>query len=340
MRGGLLAPLFKLIAFLVVTSFFFYVLAETIDNASFGSTNSYHAIFTDATGVRPGDDVRVAGVRVGTVSSIKIVNHDEAQVSFTVVKSRPLPASTIVRIRYRNLVGQRYLDISQGAGSDTVLAKGATIPVSQTENALDLTVLFAGFKPLFEGLDAPQINDLSMEIVQTLQGEGGSIDMLLTNLSSLTNSLADKDQVIGSVVDNLSSLLTTVGERDAQFSNLIVQLQGFISGLAQDRNTIGSSIDGINALATSTAGLLTNIRQPLAKDIVDLKALTDKLDNHQGDLTYLVQHLPNTLAALTRTASYGSWLNFYLCTVNGAITLPGNQVVTIPVTHSKAARCS
>lgn len=337
---GLLSPLLKLVTFLVVTSFATYVLAATIANTSYGKTTSYKANFVDVNGLQLGDDVRIAGVRVGSITGIKIVNHNDAQVAFTVQKSRPLPKATEAHLRYRNLIGQRYLDIEQGAGDpNDFLKKNATIPETQTFPALDLTTLFQGFKPLFQGLDATEINKLSTEIIQTLQGEGGSFELLLSNLGDLTNAIADKDQVIGSVVDNLTSVLTAVGSRDTELSNLILQLQQFVTGLAQDRNVIGNSIKGINDLTTSTASLLTKIRAPLAKDIVDLTSLTGVLNKNSDTVKYVIQQLPSTVATLVRTASYGSWFNFYLCTMSGTITLPGKNVVQIPVQKNSASRC-
>ena len=349
---GFIAPLIKLAIFLVVTSFATYVLATTIANTSYGATTTYKADFTDVSNLQVGDDVRIAGVRVGTVSNVSIVKQDGtgcrpdhgsfcAQVSFAVAKSRPLPASVQVAVRYRNLIGQRYLDVSQGAGSSTrMLHADQVIPTSHTTPAIDLTVLFAGFKPLFQGLDADQINQLASEIIQTLQGEGGSLDLLLGTLADLTNSVADKDHVIGEVIDNLSAVLNTVGNRDAELSNLIVQLQGFVSGLAKDRHTIGNAIDGINNLATSTAGLLRKVRAPLAKDITDITGLVGVLNRNSGTITYVLQQLPGTVGALIRTASYGSWFNFYLCSVNGTITLPGGKIMDIPLQNSPKARCN
>ena len=340
---GLLAPLIKLIAFLLVTTAATYVLAATIANTSFGDTNSYKADFVDASGLNVGDDVRVAGVRVGTVSDIKVVKDDSghrvAQVAFTVAKDRPLPKSVDVSLRYRNLVGQRYLDVTQGAGETGVLSAGSTIPTSQTHPAVDLTVLFQGFRPLFQGLDADQINALSTELIQTLQGEGGSLELLLSTLADLSNSVADHDAVIGDVVTNLTDVLNTLGDRDTELSNLIVQLQGFVSGLAKDRVTIGNAIDGINGLATSTAGLLTKVRAPLAQDIKDVTGLVGVLNKNKGDVQYVLQQLPNTVGTLIRTASYGSWFNFYLCTVSGTLTLPGGTALKIPLTTSPKARC-
>src|SRR5581483_2143492 len=142
---GLLAPLIKLVAFLLVTFAATYVLAATIANTAYGSTKTYHAMFTDTEGLSHGDDVRIAGVRVGTISGIKLVrNHAdndkwESRITFTVVSTRSLPTSTIATLRYRNLVGQRYLDLAQGAGdANDIMAAGSTIPVTQTHPALDL----------------------------------------------------------------------------------------------------------------------------------------------------------------------------------------------------------
>jgi phospholipid/cholesterol/gamma-HCH transport system substrate-binding protein len=337
---GLLAPLIKLIVFLVVTSTATYVLAATIANTSFGSTQTYKADFTSAQGLNIGDDVRIAGVRVGTVSGINIVRHNVAEVSFTVEKSHPLPSSAQIKLRYRNLVGQRYLDVSQGAGDSTKLQKpDVPIPTSRTTPPVDLTVLFAGFKPLFEGLDADQINKLSTAIIATLQGEGGSLETLFNLVGDLTNSLADRDQLIGQVIDNLNTVLDTLGQRDTELSNLIVQLQQFISGLANDRFTIGNALDGINKLTTNTAGLLTQVRAPLAKDIRDITGLVGVLNNNSGTLQFVINELPATIGPLVRTASYGSWFNFYLCSMQGTMTLPGGKVLNIPLKPANKSRC-
>lgn len=335
---GLLAPLIKLVAFLVITVLVTYVLAVTISNQSFGSVHSYKANFTDVTGLNEGDDVRIAGVRVGTVDSIKILKRKNdtsvAQVGFTVQKSRPLPVSITAAMRYRNLVGQRYIDVEPVAGgSSKVLKPGGTIPLTQTKPAVDLTVLFQGFQPLVQGLDPTQVNQLSYEVIQTLQGEGGALMTLLSNLAGLTNALADKDRVIGDVIDNLSSVLKAVGDRDNELSNLIIQLKNFVSGLAKDRTTIGNSISGINNLATSTAGLLTQIRAPLKADVKDLTGLAASLNKNKKTVQYVLDNLAPTVGGLIRTAQYGSWFNFYLCSISGDVSVgSGATGLKIPIT--------
>jgi phospholipid/cholesterol/gamma-HCH transport system substrate-binding protein len=339
-------PLIKLVIFLVITGVTTYVLAATISNSAFGATYSYAANFTDVTGLESGDDVRVAGVKVGQVGSISIVQRKGqpsiAHVTFTVEQSRPLPESTTATLRYRNLVGQRYLDIENGPGNSTKMLKpGDTIPIDQTHPAVDLTVLFDGFRPLVQGLNPNTINQLSFEVIKTLQGEGGSLQLLLGNLADLTNSIADKDKVIGDVVDNLDSVLTAVGNRDQELSQLIIELRRFVSGLAQDRTTIGNSIDGINHLATSTAGLLKNVRAPLRNDITKLTGLVGILNSDKPTVKFLINQLPPTLAGLIRTAQYGSWFNFYLCKAEVTLTLPGSKPMNIALTQKQnTTRCN
>jgi len=349
---GLLSPQLKLVAFLLVTTMATYVLAATITNAGFGKTVSYHGLFHDATGLLVGDDVRVSGVRVGTIKGIKLVREPGtpapatapfvADVTFSVAVDRPLTTWTVAKLRFRNLVGQRYLALDQGSEvpgvAQTTLKPKATIPLSQTEDALDLSTLFAGFKPLFSGLDPSEINDLSMEIIQTLQGEGGTVDNLLAQTAQLTSAIADKDKVIGDLIDNLSAVLDTVGQRDAKLSDLISQLQRWVSGLAGDRKTIGDSITGINNLTSATAGLLDKSRPQLKQDVEDLTGLAQTLNSGSTLIDGVLQRLPDKVAALTRTATYGSWFNFFVCSLGGTVTLPGGAKLT-PSVAFPPARC-
>ena len=176
----------KLLIFIIVTTLATAVLVMTIGNISFAPKNEYKAEFVDATGVVKGDDVRIAGVKVGTVKSVDIVDRTRALVTFTVEKSSAPSAATHAAIRYRNLVGQRYIALTDEIGDTEPLKEGATIPVTQTSPALDLTVLFNGFKPLFQALSPEDVNKLSYEIIQVFQGEGGTLEDLLAHTASVT----------------------------------------------------------------------------------------------------------------------------------------------------------
>lgn len=349
---GLLAPLLKLISFAAVTLLATGLLAATIANIGGVGGTQYKARFTDVTGLNVGDDVRVAGVKVGQVSAIDVVDRRMAEVSISVSTPQPLPASSTALVRYRNIVGQRYIALDRGAGSPTAtMQPGETIPLERTKPALDLTVLFNGFKPLFQALSPNDVNQLSFEIIQVFQGESGTIESLLSRTASLTSSIADKDAVIGQLVDNLNSVLDTVNARDNQLSSLIVSLQQLVSGLSADRQAIGSSIQSIADLATSTAGLLEPVRGPLQADIAGVNQLASNLNASGAALDSVLKNLPSKLESVTRTADYGSWFQFYLCGLDATVGLGGgaNKLglptglsgpLSLPLYTNNPSRCS
>jgi phospholipid/cholesterol/gamma-HCH transport system substrate-binding protein len=341
---GLVAPLVKLLIFTVVTVSATALLAISIANVDLSDTQDYKARFTDATLLLPGDDVRIAGVRVGQVEEVGIVDRKQAEVTFSVSANRKLPKNVTAQIKFRNLVGQRYVALTQGTGGDPndVLAPGETIPLARTRPALDLTELFNGFKPLFRALSPDDVNKLSYEIIQVLQGEGGTVESLLAHTASLTSAIAGKDKVIGEVVDNLNSVLTTINQRGEKLSDLIVTVQQLVSGLAADREPIGDAIDALGGLADTTSGLLEQAREPLKQDIAALGGLVGNLNDSEAVVEHFIQFLPEKTATLTRTVSYGSWFNFYLCSASGSIGIPGiiTQPIDVPITPSTPARCT
>ena len=336
---GLGPTLVKSTLFVLVTVFATGLLAVSIANTGTTGGASYLADFTDATSLNPGDDVRMAGVRVGQVDRVSVTDRRIARVRFSLQPGLRLARTATAAIRYRSLVGQRYLALDQGAGSPSdQLPAGATIGLDRTQPALDLTALFNGFQPLFQALDPKQVNQLSYEVIQVFQGEGATIDDLLTRTASLTSTLAGKDQVIGQVIDNLNSVLGTVNSHGDQLTDLVVTLQQLVSGLAADRSAIGSAITGIDGLTNSVGGLLQQGRAPLRQSIDSLGALAGNLADNSATVDKFLQTLPTKFDQIGRLASYGSWMNFYLCSVTGRIPIPASYTGGVGV-QPVAARC-
>jgi len=328
----------KLVIFMVVTTLFTAMLVLTIGNITFGGSKQYKAEFSDATGVVKGDDIRIAGVKVGNVQKVEIVDRTRAKVTFKVKDDAKVTPDTHATIKFRNLVGQRYISLTQQGASAERLQEGSTIPISRTTPALDLTVLFNGFKPLFRALSPQDINKLSYEIVQVFQGEGSTLEGLLGHTASLTSTLAERDEVIGALIDNLNEVLVTVGDRDQELSDLIVSLRTLVSGLAKDRDAILDPLESISALAVETSELVSGIRPPLTQDVKQLRTVAGNIAANRGELDRALQVLPIKLTKVGRTAIYGSWFNFYICRFAGRITVAG---VTRPVDYTTDSdRCS
>ena len=325
--------------FVVITTIATALLAVTIGNISFNATTKYRAVFTDVVGLNKGDDIRIAGVRVGQVDKIAIYQDKLAMVTFSVDSDQSVDTTTRATLRYRNLVGNRYIALTEGVGGGTRMKKNGIIDKDRTAPALDLSVLFNGFKPLFTALTPADVNQFAFEVIKVLQGEGGTIESLLARTASLTSTLADSDQVIGDLITNLTSTLQIVSQRQQNFSQLLVNLQQFITGLSQDINPILGSLGSINSLNTKTAGLLQQTRVPLKADLDKLRTTATTLDDTQAIWVKTLQFMPEKLQTMTRTAQYGSWFNFFLCGFDGNVTLPlGTR---IPVSYdNNSARCA
>jgi phospholipid/cholesterol/gamma-HCH transport system substrate-binding protein len=349
----------KLGIFTVISILVTGLLAAIMGNVGFGAGKEYRAVFSTASMLQKGDDVRVAGVSVGEVKEIEHYERNQAIVTFRVKADVPMTTASRAEIRFLNLVGDRYLALEEGAGADAdaePLDDGDTLPIEQTSPALDLTTLFNGFKPLFTALQPEQVNELSMNLIQVLQGEGGTVRGLLEHTASLTNALADRDQLIGQVIDNLSSTLSTVDSRRRQLSDLVVELKGWMGDLARDRGTIGASLSNISDLTVVLADLLHEGRPVLKADIAELRRLAELLNKkaNRDQILELLDRLPESMTDQTRTGTYGSWYSYYICGFSGKITLPELEIPGIPPSllnqlldgltdiefHSSAARCN
>lgn len=333
----------RLIIFMVLTFLATSLLVVTIGNLSFGGSREFKAHFSDATGVNSGDDIRVAGVKVGSVDGVEITQDEDgnatAIVTFKITDDETvLDEGTHATIRYRNLLGQRYIALTHDSGSGGALAEGETIPITQTDPALDLSVLFNGFKPLFQALSPDDINKLSYEVVQVFQGEGGTLESLLASTASLTQTLADRDQVIGDLLENLDYVLDHVADRDDQLTRLIGSFKNLVGGLKEDRRAILSSLDGISELAVETAGLADDIREPFVRDIGYLRKVTAHLDRGRAEIDRALQVMPIKLNKFGRTATYGSWFNFYLCHFKATVRLSDRVLAQVPYKVG-GARC-
>lgn len=332
------STLIKSIVFTLVTVLATAALAATIRNSSGTGGKPMSAVFTDATSLNKGDDVRIAGVKVGTVSKIEVIEDRYAKASFTVSNKVKLGAGTTAELRFRNLVGQRYISLTPSSTAGSDLPSGYTFPVGDTKPALDLTTLFNGFQPLFKLLNPEDVNNLSTQIIAVFQGEGATVEGLLSSTASLTSTLADKDKVIGDLITNLSSVLTTVNERSSQLDTTLITLERLVSGLSEDRESIGDSLESLGDLTVSVSGLLEEGRKPLKESITALGELSENLAEAEPTLERFFSRLPTKLSTIGRIGSYGSWFNFYVCSIEGRIPLPQGYMGDLGV-KPVAGRC-
>lgn len=308
----------KFLAFAVVSGLLMVLLVNTMQNGVNGDTNEYTAEFVDVSGLRVGDDVKAAGVRVGQVTGIE-VSDDGATVTLEVVEDQPLLATTKLVMRYQNLLGQRYIGLVQGADRGAVVKDGGSVPVALTDPGFDLTGLLNGFRPLFRVLQPGDVNTLATSLIKVLQGEGGTIEQLLAQTSQLTNFLADRDGVIGEVMTNLQPVLDNLAGQGDELSQTVSELRSLMTGLAEDRKSIGASIDGVSRLVGATSSLLKEVKVPLVRSTDQFVTVADMLARSRGSLEDAVPAFTKIFESLGRATSYENALNVYVCSLSIAI---------------------
>lgn len=323
----------KLGIFTVISIFVTGLLAAIMGNYGFGSQKEYTAIFENASMIEKGDDVRIAGLSVGEVRDVEIHQRNQAKVTFRIKSDVPLTNHSGAEVRFLNLVGDRYMALTEGDTGGTPLDEGGTIPMARTTPSLNLTELFNGFQPLFQALTPAEVNSLSLNLIKVLQGEGGTVQGILRHTASLTNDLADRDELVGDVVTNLSSMLKTVDDRHQQLNDLVLELRDWMGNLSKDRKAIGASLGNMSELTNELAVLLTQSRPWLKQDIAELRRIMELLNKpaNQAVLDETLTRLPQLLERQTRIGTYGSWYNYYLCDFKADIILPSlGQLDDVP----------
>lgn len=314
------------IAMLLVAAMLVVVFGEF----RFASSNRYHATFSEASRLKAGQDVRIAGVPVGTVNAIKLNPDNTVDVTFDVNKRYQLYTSSQAKVRYENLVGDRYLEITSGPGELRKLPPDGTLPQQNTQPALDLDALLGGLRPVMKGLDGTKVNEISNAVIELLQGQGGALANMLTSTSAFTQNLAARDQLIGDVITNLNTVLGTVDEKGAQFDSSVDELQKLVSGLAEGRDPIAGAIEPLASAENDLTTMLEASRRPLQGVIENARPLAQRLDERKGDVNKVIEPLAENYMRLNALGAYGSFFNIFYCSVRLKVNGPAGSDILIP----------
>lgn len=322
------------VVMVMLTAFLFFIFAQTRT----GSTNGYSAVFTDASRLKSGDTVRIAGIRVGTVGDVTLEPDRKVLVKFDTDRNIKLTTGTRAAIRYLNLVGDRFLELVDSPDSSMkILPIGAQIPIDRTAPALDLDLLLGGLKPLIRGLNPQDVNALTSSLIQIFQGQGGTLESLFSKTSSFTNSLADNNQVIEQLIEDLKSSLDTLSKDGNDFSGAIDRLERLVSGLSSDRDPIGTAITSLDNGTASLADLLGRARPPLAGTVDQLNRLAPNINVDHFDST--IQRLPELYRKLARVGSYGAFFPYYICGITFRASDLQGRTVVFPWIKQETGRC-
>jgi phospholipid/cholesterol/gamma-HCH transport system substrate-binding protein len=323
------------VVMVVLTAFLFMIFGDWRG----GSASGYSAVFADSSRLKTGDTVRASGLRVGTVNDVMLRPDGTVLVSFDADPAVVLTEGSRVAIRYLNLVGDRYLELVNSPGSARILKAGSQIPLGRTDPALDLDVLLSGIKPVIQGLNPQDVNALTASLLQIFQGQDDNLQSLFARTSSFSNTLADNSKDVEQMMDNLNTVVTTIGKDGDRFAGTIDRLTRLVRELAEQRDPIGAAIDSLSTGTATIADLLTRARPPLAETVNQLDRLAPILDDQKGALDNALQRAPENYRKLARLGSYGSWINYYICGMSVRVSDLEGRSAVFPWIKQEGGRC-
>lgn len=313
-------PLIGSVIFLMLSVAVTWMVFATLGREIAGRTNTYSAIFTDVSGMAPGDDVRVAGVRVGRVDKIELVD-TLAKVTFRVQGDQELYTDTTASVTYQNIIGQRYLGLAEGtararaaAGEPKILPNHGQIPAERTTPSFDISYALNGFEPLLEQLEPAQVDNLTNALVGAFGGDSTSILTLTTQASALAQTFAGPDEVLGELIGNLNDLMAGLASQNTNLQTMIRQTRGVMSDLAARRQGLVDSVGSINSTVDRLAAIVSNITPDAQQFISRQPGLLDYgLHDGRERLAYLMANTPGLLKGIARVMQEGSYINGYAC---------------------------
>jgi phospholipid/cholesterol/gamma-HCH transport system substrate-binding protein len=202
----------------------FILLLSAIAAPVKSATRSYTAEFTDVSGLHDGADVRVRGVLAGRVLSTTLQRRDGqtiASVAFTLDKKYGVIADSRIAVKFLTLTGSRYLDVLNASEGYSAASLVTTVPTTMTQPSFDVTRLFNGLQPVIATLSPDDLNTFAANTANFLEGDGSGLAPVLDSIHKLTNFVADRQQVVATLMQNLADVANVMGGNSAKVAHII-----------------------------------------------------------------------------------------------------------------------
>lgn len=276
-------------------------------------------VVDDAAGLERGDPVRVAGVNVGSVTSVERIPEDGTlRVGFRVDAGTEISESSVAAVRLRTLLGKKYLHLDD-PGTGDALAGGDAIPISQTMPATDVDTLLNAAEPTLERTDVAAMNDLLAGVDRTLGGRGEELRDVFTELGGLASTFADREGELTRLIESTNQLASVVGTRDTELRTVLDGMDLVLATLAQRGGNLTSLVDQVRTLSDTLSPLLATNRDAFTSLFTDVNEISEVLVRQKDRLDVALTQAPSLAERFHATTSEGSWVNVYIV---GVIATP------------------
>ena len=339
--------------FVAVCLMFTVYLASTIGNTSIGGlvgrgeeTYTLTASFDDVTGLLVNDNVKVAGVPVGKVTGVD-VEAGEAVVRMEIDADQALPADSAAAVRWRNLIGQRYVYLFPG-DAPTTLQDGDVI--TETTNVIDLGELFNRLGPIVATIDESKVNEFLETVTSALEGNEADVSQTLDDLAVVVKGLGERDEAIASLIENLEVVSRTIADRDTQIETMLDNLGALARTFSDNTELLDAALTEMGAFNRDLSTILTTNRGELDRIIANLDDTLNTVESQLGPVELTLDRLDDNGRAAFLASRNGEFLNqTILCVtalpppcptpiVPGLETITGQSAASGPVTYTPNRR--
>jgi phospholipid/cholesterol/gamma-HCH transport system substrate-binding protein len=297
------------IAGLVVIGLGLTVAMFSDDLPIIGGGTSYSAEFSEAAGLQPDDEVRIAGVKVGKVTDVELSGSNVA-VTFK-VKDAWVGDQTSAAIKIKNVLGQKYLSLEPD-GRD-VLDPSTPIPRDRTVAPYDVLEAFRGLAETTNAIDTTQLAQSFEVISQTFGDTPDDVKGALTGLQRLSTTISSRDQQLATLLSNTRKVSDTLADRDAEVVRLLQDGNLLLEEIDNRREAISTLLDGTQALAKELSGLVADNQKQLGPVLTSLDQLTGMLQRNQDALAQGIKNMAPFYRLFNNAVGNGRWFDNYIC---------------------------
>jgi phospholipid/cholesterol/gamma-HCH transport system substrate-binding protein len=283
---------------------------------SLASQITYRALFAEAGGLIPGNDVKLSGVDVGTVTAVGLQGL-QPLVSFKVDATVRLGSDTAAHIRTGSLLGERVL-VLEPAGSETLRPRDV-IPTSRTSSPYSLTDAVGELTLNTAATDTATLNQSLETLAATVDQVAPQLGPTFDGLSRLSKSLNGRNETLGDLLSSAADITDVLSHRSQQLNQLILNANDLVGVLVQRRQAIIDLLANTSAVAQQLSGLIHDNEHELAPTLDKLNAVTAMLENSRDNIARMLPALAKFQVTLGDTVANGYYYNAYIPNM-----LPGN----------------
>jgi phospholipid/cholesterol/gamma-HCH transport system substrate-binding protein len=274
-----------------------------------GGGDTYYAAFSDSSGIKPNDEVRIAGVRVGKVTRVDL-DGDHVKVAFKISTSSKFGTKTHAEIKVKTLLGAMFLALQpEGSGQ---LKKGTTIPVSRTRSAYDVVAAFSGLAQRAEDINLDQLATSLNTLAAATANTPEELQSTLKGLSALSANVAARDAQVNSLLGNLKKVSGVLADRDQDIVSLMKESDVLLRAVVARREAVHQLLVSTSKLSTELTALVRDTRADLKPALTNLKSVVDVLRKNENNLDNALRLMAPFYRVFTNTLGTGPWFDTWI----------------------------